>query len=69
MNIAGTLSYVLTSKINQIPKRQIELLQKSFFDLFTQYKFIEDKISSYNIFYDEYRKYEETRQLLLQVVK
>lgn len=69
MNIAGTLSYVLTSKINQIPKRQIELLQKSFFDLFTQYKFIEDKISSYNIFYDEYRKSEETRQLLLQVVK
>ncbi|WP_227940381.1 YxiJ-like family protein [Alkalihalobacillus deserti] len=53
---------------NTIPKSQIELLQKSFFDLFTQYKFFEDTISKYKDFNDEYKKFEETRKLLLQVV-
>lgn len=69
MNIAGTLSYVLAGKTNNIPKGQIELLQKSFFDFFIQYKFFEESISSYNDFYDEYKKFEETRKLLLQVLK
>ncbi|MFC0561438.1 YxiJ family protein [Halalkalibacter alkalisediminis] len=69
MNIAGTLSFVLAGNTNKIPKSQIKLLQKSFFDLFNQYKFFEDKIGNYKDFYDEYIKFEETRKLLLLVVK
>jgi hypothetical protein len=59
----------LAGNTNKIPKSQIELLQKSFFDLFTQYKFFEDKIGNYKDFYDEYKKFEETRKLILLVVK
>ncbi len=69
MNIAGTLSYVLAGKTNEIPKLQIEILQKSFFELFKQYKFLEYKIGSYKDFFEEYKNFEETRKLLLQVVK
>jgi hypothetical protein len=68
MNIAGTLSYVLDGKSNKVPKRQIELLQMSFFDFFEQYQFLECKISNYKDFFEEYKKLEETRKLLLQVV-
>jgi hypothetical protein len=69
MNIAGTLSYVLSGKTDKIPKRQIEILQMSFFDFFNQYKFFEEKINNYLDFYGEYKNFEETRKLLLQVVK
>ncbi|MEH7610643.1 YxiJ family protein, partial [Gottfriedia acidiceleris] len=34
MNIAGTLSYVLSGNTNKIPKYQIEFLHKSFFEFF-----------------------------------
>jgi hypothetical protein len=69
MTMAGTLSYVLAGNTNKIPKSQIQFLQKPFFDLFTQYRFIENKIGNYKDFYDEYKKFEETRKLLLLVVK
>jgi hypothetical protein len=69
MNIAGTLSYVLAGKIDRIPKWQIEILQLSFFDRFQQYKFLEYEISSYKEFFEEYINFEETRKLLLQVLK
>lgn len=69
MNISGSLSYVLAGNTNTIPKNQIEFLRKSFFDLFKQYKFLEGSISSYKDFYNEYRRFEEARTLLLQVVK
>ena len=68
MNIAGTLSYVLSGKTNKIPKSQIEMLKKSFFDFYKQYKFFEDKIETYNDFYKEYKTFEQTRRLLLQLV-
>ncbi|MFD0676041.1 MULTISPECIES: YxiJ family protein [unclassified Paenibacillus] len=52
MNIAGTRSYVLTGKM-------------VFFEMFRQYKFIEDRISDYKEFYQEYKRNEEARMLLL----
>ena len=68
MNIAGTLSYVLAGKTNKIPQGQIEMLQKSFFDFFKQYKFFEDKIETYNDFFREYKNFEQTRTLLLHLL-
>lgn len=69
MNIAGTLSYVLAGKMSRIPRKQIEMLHLSFFDFFPQYKFLEGNIGPYKDFNEEYHVYEETRILLLQVVK
>ncbi|MFP7298677.1 YxiJ family protein [Neobacillus niacini] len=69
MNIAGTLSYVLAGKINRIPNRQIEVLQLSFFDSFPQYKFLESRISNYSDFFEEYKNFEDTRKLLMQVLR
>lgn len=68
MNIAGTLSYVLAGKTNKIPQGQIEMLKKSFFDFFKQYKFFEDKIETYNDFFREYKNFEQTRTLLLHLL-
>jgi len=55
-------------KTNNIPQSQIEILQKSFFDLFKQYKFFEDKIEVYNDFFQEYKNFEKTRKLLLHLL-
>ena len=68
MNIAGTLSYVLAGKTNKIPQGQIEMLQKSFFELFKQYKFFEDQIETYKDFFREYKNFEQTRTLLLKLL-
>ncbi|MFM1651968.1 YxiJ family protein [Brevibacillus sp. B_LB10_24] len=65
MNIAGSLSYVLAGKTSQIPKRQVEMLQFSFFDLFIQYKFLEGKTVNYKYFQKEYKSFEEARKLLV----
>ncbi len=69
LNIAGTLDYVLKGKSNEIPKRQIEVLQVSFFDLFKQYKFLEKKIGNYKDFFEEYKNHETIRNVLLQLLK
>jgi len=68
MNIAGTLSYVLTDDITNIPENQIEMLHKSFFDYFNQYSFFEDKIEAYNDFFQEYKTFEQARKMLLQLL-
>lgn len=68
MNIAGTLSYVSAGKTNRIPQGQIEMLQKSFFDFFKQYRFFEDQIETYSDFFQEYKKFEQTRKLLLHLL-
>ena len=65
MNISGSLSYVLKGIPNKIPQGQIDWLQLSFFDLFQQYRFFEDKITNYPSFYEEYMKHEKVRKLLL----
>ncbi|MBT2288725.1 hypothetical protein J7E73_06160 [Paenibacillus albidus] len=65
MNIAGTLSYILEGKSVEIPPEQIDMLRYSFFDLFSEYKFLEDKVSGYHDFVQNYRNFEEARQMLL----
>lgn len=65
MNIAGTRSYILAGSSAEIPQRQIDLLQYSFFDFFKQYKFFENRTTQYNDFHLEYRSFEEARKLLL----
>ena len=65
MNIAGSLSYVLKGNSKGIPKGQIEWLHLSFFDIFHQYRFLEEKMANYPTFYEEYLKNEKARKLLL----
>ncbi|MFD0616042.1 YxiJ family protein [Paenibacillus sp. GCM10027629] len=64
MNIAGTVSYVLDGKKAEIPQKQIEKLNMSFFNWFPQYKFFEDRIADYEEFGRKYRNFEEARMLL-----
>lgn len=68
MNIAGTLSYVLAGKINKIPQGQIEMLERSFFDFFKQYKFFKDEIETYIDFFQQYKAFEQARTLLLHLL-
>ncbi|MGF6949057.1 hypothetical protein QF028_001562 [Neobacillus sp. B4I6] len=65
MNIAGSLSYVLKGNSKSIPQGQIEWLHLSFFDIFHQYRFLEDKMADYPTFYEEYMNNEKARKLLL----
>ncbi|WP_391122378.1 YxiJ family protein [Psychrobacillus sp. L3] len=69
MNIAGTLSYVLVEQTSQVPKHNIKDLEMTFFQHFKQYKFLEDKIDNYKEFFQEYKNFEKTRQLLLLLLK
>ena len=66
MNISGCLSYVLRRNQSKIPQGQIDWLKLSFFDIFEQYRFLEETISNYPTFYDEYMNNEKTRKLLLE---
>ena len=68
VNIAGTLSYVLSDEINQIPQGQIDMLYKSFFEYYNQYEFLEDQIANYNYFFQEYKTFEQARKWLLQLL-
>lgn len=65
MNIAGCLSYVLNGNEKSIPQGQLEWLRLTFFDIFIQYKFLEEKIADYPTFMEEYLNYERVRTLLL----
>lgn len=65
MYIAGSLSYVLNGKANKTPKNQIERIHLSFFDIFKQYRFLENRIEKYPTFYKEYMYYERARKLLI----
>jgi hypothetical protein len=65
MNIAGSLSYVLKGNSKSIPKGQLEWLHLSFFNIFQQYRFLEEKIANYPILYEEYMNNEKARKLLL----
>lgn len=65
MNIAGCLSYVLNGNEKSIPQGQLKWLRLTFFDIFTQYKFLEGKIAGYPTFLEEYLNYERARLLLL----
>jgi hypothetical protein len=65
INIAGPLSYVLARKTNKIPQEKMEMLHKTFFDIYKQYQFLEDNIEIYNDFSQELENFEQTRKLLL----
>lgn len=65
MNIAGSLSYVLKGSVKRIPQGQKDWLHLSFFDIFHQYRFLEEKIADYPTFNEEYMNHEKVRKLLL----
>ncbi|MCM3341865.1 YxiJ-like family protein [Paenibacillus sp. MER TA 81-3] len=64
--IVGTISYILKGNVAKIPKKQIDLLCKSFFERFPQYCFIEASLVSYPDFQNEYNNHEQTRKLILE---
>ncbi|MEH7748025.1 YxiJ family protein [Neobacillus drentensis] len=66
MNIAGCLSKVFRGNESKIPQGQIDWLHLSFFGIFEQYRFLEENISNYPTFYDEYMNNEKARELLLK---
>lgn len=65
MNIAGSLSYVLKGIQDKLPQGQRDWLCLSFFDIFQQYRLLEEKIADYPSLHEEYMNYEKTRKLLL----
>ena len=67
-NIAGTLSYVLEDKTNQIPQHQIDMLYKTFFEYYNHYGFFEGQIAIYDYFLQEYKTFERARKLLIQLL-
>ncbi|MFE7084373.1 YxiJ family protein [Priestia megaterium] len=64
-NIAGSLSYILKGKTKKIPQNQITGLKLTFLEVFPQYSFLEKEIFRYPTFYEEYKIYEKTRELML----
>lgn len=66
MNIAGCLRKVFRGNESKVPQGQIDRLYLSFFDIFEQYRFLEENISNYPTFYDEYMNNEKARELLLE---
>lgn len=64
MNIYGRLSYILKGRSPKIHQGQIEWLQMSFFDIFKQYRFLEEHIVEYKDFYEEYVIHEKARILI-----
>lgn len=59
--VVGTTNYILKGSIDEIPKRQIELLKKGFFERFPQYHFIESNLEKYPDFKNEYNNHERLR--------
>lgn len=64
--IAGTTSYILKGNSDKIPRRQIELMNKGFFERFPKYNFFESSLDNYPEFQNEYNNYEELRKLILK---
>lgn len=66
MTIKASLNYIIKGKTKDIyQKNFIDLLNKSFFDYFDQYKFLEVEIKNYPNFYREYLIFEQTRIYIL----
>ncbi|MBM7110326.1 YxiJ family protein [Brevibacillus laterosporus] len=63
--MGGTTSYILKGNVDKIPKRQIELLNKGFFERFPQYQFFESSLEKYPDFQNEYNIHEQLRKLIL----
>ena len=65
MTISGSLSYILRGYPKEVPQSQIEWLGWSFFDRFKQYRFLEQHIPNYPVFYEEYSNHEKARIVIL----
>lgn len=63
--IVGTTSYILKGKVTEIPKKQVELLNKDFFQRFPNYSFIKTSLKNYPDFQAEYNNHEQLRILIL----
>ncbi|WP_025693817.1 YxiJ family protein [Paenibacillus durus] len=63
--IVGTTSYLLKGNVEKIPNRQIELLNRGFFERFPQYNFFESSLEKYPDFQNEYNNHEKLRKLVL----
>lgn len=63
--IVGTASYILKGNVDNIPNRQIELLNWGFFERFPQYNFFEPSLERYPDFQSEYNYHEKLRKLIL----
>jgi hypothetical protein len=64
--IAGSISYVIDGKANRLPPQRAKLLLFNFFERFPVYKFLENSVSAYPTFNDEYTSFEKARKLLLE---
>lgn len=66
--IAGTISYVMHNSIPEIPVRQLKLLQKSFFERYPAYAFIQPRLSDYPTISADLEDHERARGMLLSLI-
>lgn len=67
MLITGSLSYVLADK--KLPKRQLDSLSKSFFELYPSYSQMNNIISeNYPALKQELELHEQARRLLINII-
>lgn len=69
MLIVGTASYIVNERSEHIPTRQLELLEKDFFQRFPQYIFLESRLTSYPEFHKEYYEHETLRRLIKEYIQ
>ncbi len=67
--IAGTVSYVVNDHTAGISGRQLKLLNKSFFERFPQYSFIEQSLNTYPSILMDLENHERARGLLLSFLQ
>ncbi len=66
--IAGTVSYAMHNSIAEIPERQRALLQKSFFERYPAYAFIQPRLSDYPTISANLEDHERARGMLLSLI-
>lgn len=66
--IAGTVSYVIHNSVTEIPQRQLALLQKSFFERYPAYAFIQTRLSDYPTISADLEDHERARGMLLSLI-
>lgn len=67
-NIYACFSYLVKQQVDDLKNSQLKWLEKSFFQLFEQYEFLEERIEKYPDFYQEYMEYEKARILILYYI-
>lgn len=69
MLIVGTASYIVNERSEHIPVRQLELLEKDFFECFPEYIFLESRLASYLEFHKKYYEHETLRKLIKEYIQ